>query len=230
MFNAPPPYVPPTLPMSYAAGAPPEALAAGRRAGLLMLVLGGLVLLLGFCNTVQAIIRPAAELLAQQQRLVGEQNAAQLSAEAFKALTVAVGVLTLAAGATLLGLGLGVRRGNRVATWAALIGTILLAGFLGLGTLFILVAGLQSPPLLAMAAVPAIPLALLIWQAVLLIKATRVTGQIAAAQQAYAMQYWQHQQAMAAYGGGYGYGVPQGANPTPQTAPALPPDAPPPAS
>ena len=117
-----------------------------------------------------------------------------LSASAGKAMAVIVGIITITTGAVFVALAVGVRRGGKVSTIAAIVATSLLLVFMGLMLLTFLLAGLGSPTLLAFSCLPGGAFALAIWQLIWLIGAVRNTGQLSAAQQQYQMQYWQYQQ------------------------------------
>ena len=196
-------------------------MAAGRRAGMLMLVLGGLIMLMGLFNTISSALVPAEQMVERQKKVLPSGGDLPLSAATYKSMAVVVGVATVITGAVLVGLGISVRRGSKTSTIAAIVVTSLLLLLTALMTLVFVIAGLSAPVALPLSCVPGGAMMLLIWQLIWLIGAARNTTALWAAQQQFQMQYWQYQQNMQAYSG-YGYGS------QPTAPPANPPttDAP----
>ena len=235
MSQYPPPYSPPPTHVGPYAGPAyagpygpygPDPLAPGRRAGVLMFVTGGLLLLLGACNAVQSAVLPAAQWEAQmqqQQSAMGQAGSLPVSGETIRAVSLVVGVLMLGVGGTLIGLAVGVRRGGRGATVAALVLTVGLAAVFGLLLLLSVVAGTQVPIAFVMACLFVVPAALAGLQVAWLVAAARGLSGVSAGRDQLAAQYWQYQQQMQAYaGGGYGQGGGYG-----YAAPPPPPSEPP---
>jgi hypothetical protein len=162
MSQFPSPYTPPSVSISYEP-APHTLLAGPRRTGMLMLVLGSLVVLMGACNAITALLIPASELL-QRQRAFLVNAPPMLPPEQMRHWTMAVGGATVAVGILLVILGAAVRRGNRGAIGAALGITSLLVLICGIATLVFLLGGLAEPAMLPLACFPAAPLLLMGWR------------------------------------------------------------------
>ena len=195
-------------------------LAAGRRAGTLMLVLGGLILLMGLFNTISSALTPSDVMMERQKKMLPTDGQLTVSATMYKSMAVVVGMATVITGLVFVSLALSVRRGSKTSTIAGIVVTSLLLLLTGLMTLVFVVVGLSAPAVLPLVCVPGGATMLLIWQLIWLIGAARNTTALWAAQQQYQMQYWQYQQNAQTYNG-YGYGSP------PPAAPPPPPSNPP---
>ena len=199
-------------------------LAAGRRAGTLMLVLGGLILLMGLFNTISSALTPADVMVERQKKMFPAGDQLAVSSSVYKSMAVVAGMATTITGLVLVGLALSVRRGSKTSTIAGIVVTSLLLLFTGMMTLGFLIVGLSAPTILPIICVPGGATMLLIWQLIWLIGAARNTTALWAAQQQYQMQYWQYQQNMQAHSG-YGYGAQPIAPPTPPSASESPPSS-----
>ena len=237
----PGPYTP--YPPSPYGGPPPgvygEYLSGGvapvaRRAGLLMFITGGLMMAAGACNSLSLVLTSTAQMSAnfeQQRTAIAQAGGSPPSVEAFRIMGLVMAGLMLAVGVAVVSLGVGVRRGGRGATIAALILSGLLSAGCGLLLLVALVMGLGAPPMLIAGCMLVVPTALLGLQTAWLIGAVRhrpAAGAASAgtAYQQYAAQWYQYQQAAQAYGGGYGYGAPTAAPVEPPPPEQLPPASP----
>ncbi len=202
----PSPYAPPPFPPrhGYSSG-PNDPLAAAKRAGTLMLVIGGLILLLGACNTITSLIVPPQEMFQRQTAMFhNPAGQLQMSPETYRAIALAMDFATVLIGAVFIALSVGVRRGGVGSAIAAMVldGFLILLG--GLGALVCVVVGLASPPFFAVACLPGGGFALALWLMIWLVAAARGISTAAAMQAQYAAQYWQYQQS-AQTPGGYGY-------------------------
>lgn len=221
MSQYPSPYQTPGYPPNlgyYAAS--PDLLAPARKAGNAMLAFASLTLLLGACNTISSLVTPAQQVYDRQKQMFpGSLAQMPLTADQLRQLSLGLGITTLVAALLMFALAAGVRRGSKWVTILSIVITLGLMLFVGLMMLAFLIAGLAAPAILLMALLPALPLALLIWQLVCLIRAARAASAVAIARQQYQMQYWQYQQNLQAAqsGGGYGYSTPPPASPPPQT-------------
>ncbi len=229
MSQYPQPYPPSPAPYPPYGGIPyagpyaglPDPLSAGRRAGVLMFVTGGLLLLLGVCNAGFAAVLSSAQFqaqLQQQQATMGQAGGAAMpfGGGTARALNAAFGLVMVAAGGTLVGLAVGVRRGGRRSTVAGLTLTAVIGAIVGLLLILSLLMGVQAPPMLLTACVLVIPAGLAVLQTVWLTGAVRGLSRVTAGRDQLAAQYWHYQQQMQAYagtpgyppygqGGGYGY-------------------------
>jgi hypothetical protein len=223
-YSAPQPGDPrgyPYTPMHTGASLP------ARRAGLLMMVLGGLLLLYGMCNGAATYVAPGDQFQAQLKSLPSDFPAP--SVEELRVMAIVFCVIVVLVGMFLVLMGGFVRRGSRGAIITALLGVIIGTCVLGLFTLAAFVMGFASPVAFILAIVLAIPTLLFVLILIWLIQALRTPGAAAMTAAQYQSQYMQYQQMMQQYGqGGYGYGYPP--PPPPQSPP--PPDQtnPPPSS
>ncbi len=262
MSQYPPPYPAPYPPSPYAGPPtvafgslplpPGVAAPAGRRAAVMMFVTGGLLVLVGLWDGLQAATISAAQWQAQmqqQQAAMGPAGAGmpQVSFGLVRAFSFAVAVGMVAVGGTIIGLAVGVRRGGRRSTIAGLVVTLAVGGLAAVMLLLSVLFGLQVPVAFALACLFAVPVALTAVQSTWLVAALR-RGSAAGggdAYQAYLTQYYHYQQTAHAYaaasyggqpghppsppgygqGGGYGYAAPPPQLPPPQLPPPGPPDA-----
>jgi hypothetical protein len=209
MSQYPSPYSPPSfVPTAGDAVGPQDPLAGARRAATLMLVVGGLIFLLGSCNTITSFVVSPQEIIERQRAMMhGNVGQFQLSGETSRAITIIVGAATVMIGVVFVALSVGVRRGGIGSTIAAMV----LNGFLillcGLATLMFLLAGfatgVSGPPFFAFACLTGLALAAVIWLMAWLVSAARASSNFAAMQAQYASQYWQYSQ-NALTQGGYG--------------------------
>jgi len=212
-----------------------------RRAGILLIVLGAMALLFGFCVGTVFLVVPLEQFQAQGALPPELLNGTPL--EMFRAaIFVMAGVIAFV-GIVLIVLGIFVMRGSRGAT----IGGIIVCGLAALfGALqFIngvaIVATHPSAQFMGGACLAAVPLALEALAILWLAQALRSGKQMQMSQQQYLAQMWQMQQQQQAQNQtGYGYGYGQGgygyaplqAAPAPGSVPppappASPPDGPP---
>jgi hypothetical protein len=211
----PPPYAPPQPPIDFSSYRPAgDLLGPSRRAGVLLLVLGGLVALMGTCNLAGAVYLGPEEMAEQQAQFKSMGlPPSPMDAGTQRVLSGVLAGLTLLVGMALAVNGTFVRRGSAVATTLGLVMTGGLALLLGLFVvMFALGAALVAPPMLVGACIMAVPLGLLAWAFIWLVAAARHGPRLAAAQQQYAAQYHQLQQQQLAYAQPGGYGVPYGAS------------------
>lgn len=226
MSQYPSPY---STPYPYAAGysydPTGQILAPARRAGILMLVFGGLGLVCGLCLGLVAAMVPMDELIAKSGLQLPSTAGLGMSAEQLlRGLYIVVAVLSVIASLMFLVLGVFVMRGSGGAIITSLVLCILVILALGLN---LLGSGFQlmmspGPAELLGAAFILIPMSLQVLLLVWLIQAMRAATQLKALQMQYQAQYWQYQQQQQMYGQQGGYAAP----PPPAAAP--PPDERPP--
>ena len=242
MSQYPPPSPPPQQPyFGYPPPRPPspeELLAPARRAGILMIVTGVLCVACGLCTAYQARnFDPGAANLPPEVARQMEQQMTLFETQtgmSFQKAMAAVGIVPLAVGAVIGGMGFFVRGGSFgwIIAASVLVGMLLLGA--GLILLIGLIQGLSAGPAFALAAtcVYGVPFLLLALLLVWLIQAARASSRVALAKQQYQAQVWHYQQYQQAYlqqspqaqqpsSTGMGYH-----NPAPPPAP--PPAAPPP--
>ncbi len=242
MSQYPSPYLPPNVMPQYGAP-PPDLLKPGRRASVLMFVLGGLLTAVCLLDTVSTLATPTSEFAKQMQEMPGASQQLKFTAGQLKAVAIGMESLCILVGLSFAALGMGVRRGGKVSTIAAIVLTVVALAVLGIMLLAGVVFSLQNPLGVGMVCVLLIPTAILIWLGIWLIPAARALSGMSLAQQQYQAQYWQYQQNMQAYhqqqAPPTGYptqayptqghppqGYPQAAAP-PQAQPPQPPPAPP---
>ena len=174
----------------------------------MMFIFGGLFLMLGTCESINAFSGNLNQVMTQEQSFLrGSSNGQSLpiNTDQLKTSMILFAAMFLIAGLGYILLAVGVRRGGKTSTILATILTGLIAAGVALMMLATLVASLAMPVLLALACVMLIPAGLLVPLMTWLIKAMRAQPHLASAQQQYMAQYWQYQQNMQAYSGGYGY-------------------------
>lgn len=200
------------------------ALAPARRAGVMMIVLGSLMLLLGLCGGIGLFVDDQM-MLEQMQKLgvdLGENPTATLEQYRLESMISSIRVLVL--GLPMLILGISVRSGRSGPVMGGIIVTVLaLVLIVGADVVIALMQSRQNPVALVGLCTAVIPLVLFSLQLVWLIQARRAGATIQAMQ--YQHQYWQYaqQQQQQAYGQA-GYLNPT--YPSPTTNPP-PPAAPP---
>jgi hypothetical protein len=91
-----------------------------------MFILGGLLLLLGSCDIIQAIVTPAELSLQRAQQMQSMPQGFNLTPMEFKTLIIVIAAIFMAVGATFVTLAIGVRRGGKISTIITLVGTLTL--------------------------------------------------------------------------------------------------------
>src|SRR5262249_13476572 len=132
-------------------------LAPSRRAGLMMILMGSLMLLSSLCCGV--VLLAPVELMQQQLNVMQQQTNQTLSIEMIRIGAIVTGLFLAGCGLPLIVLGTFVRRGSSGATIAGIVITcivILLSAFMTVGSRMMIV-----------------PLALFVLQLIWLIKALR---------------------------------------------------------
>src|SRR5262245_964260 len=187
------------------------ARAPARRAGVLMIIIGGLLTLLGMCAG-STLFFPE-HMIRQQIEIMPPSPDGQLTVPQMRKQALVSVIVSAVSGVVLIALGLFVRRGSKGAIITGIVLTSLAVLQFGLGTLGFLALAAGAPIMILMACFAAIPLALFILLLVWLIQSLRGSSDLQRMQAMYQQQYWQYQQQQQMYGqGGYGY----------QTAPAPP--------
>jgi hypothetical protein len=222
----PSPYIPPPYSGGvdyYSGGGDPRG--PFRRAGILLIVLGSIGFLFGFCLGATLAAVSFEQVMAQSGMSAESLNG--MTPEAAKtAMLVIMGLIALL-GLVMLLLGVFVCRSSR----AAAVGGLIVSGLAtALGALWMLSALLAAVthPLPQMAAglcMLAIPMVLLILTMIFLVQALRASRNPQLSHQQYMAQMWQMQQQAAQNQAGYGYGYGQ---PGYGYAPPAPPQVPPP--
>ena len=233
MTQYPSPYQPPPPPGFYDYYRPYHGeLGAARRAGVLLIILGALGMLFGFCvgavmwsgtgdQVIQQLVhQPGVTFPTPPEGMTIEQVLRI-------GMTVFGGVCALA-GLLMLILGLFVRRGSR----GAMVTSIILLGILSLLMAVQIVSAVVQGTSQGMISgcVGIFIVGTFVLTMVWLFQGLRTQGQARFQQQQYQAQYLYHQQQQQAYGqAGYGYGPPPpGASPLPQPQPPPPQPEPPP--
>jgi hypothetical protein len=211
-------YPPPPPPYGYGydpyAQPPGDPLAPAKRAGLMMFLLGGLLLLCGVCVGTFAMTVPMEQFI-KESGVVLPQTPPGVSVEELMQLGyVTIGVGSLIAGGLLVLLGIFVRKGGTGAAVTSIILVSLLLLVCGIFLLASLVQMGRQPGSSAGVCVMMIPAALLLVTLITLVQAAKAGPQLAAMQQQRQFQMWQYQQQQQAYQQG-GYAMPQ----PPPTAP-----------
>jgi hypothetical protein len=225
----PSPYYPPSVQPPYVPYAgPADVLAPARRASTMMFILGGLITMLGLCETIQAFFAHMDQIMQQERQMLGDSSSAQampMTADQLKIFLIFFSAMFIVTGVAYILLAVGVRRGGKNSTILATILTGLILAGLALMILLMLVASLQAPAAIGFVCLMLIPTGLLVPLVIWLIGALRALPHLASAQQQYLAQYWHYQQNMQAYSG-YGYaGQVQQPNPPTSSTLAPPPSA-----
>ncbi len=224
MSQYPSPYSPPPSYLSqFGYYAPPQLdlLAPAKRAGLLMMILGGLGVAIGLCMAGAGRIMQSTTMPPEVQSQI-QQLETQSGVSFFTVVAISGGILLLFA-ITMIVLGVFVRQGKMMAIILSIIATSILTLLLGIAVLGGLIsAAQQGPQVIIGVCFWGVPLSLSILQLFWLISAARSSPRAAALQQQYQSQYWQYQQNMHAYqNSGYGYpGQPPAAGAPPQLPPS----------
>jgi hypothetical protein len=191
----PNPYNAPQPPVGYGGGSPygygdpsVQALAPCRRAGVLMVVYGVLIILGGAALMALSVMAPdhVIEQVIQQQRAT-MNSSIELTVELVRSVYMGMGVVIAALGVLYLILAVFVRRGGRGATVTGIVFTILVTLFTGCNAFAALGHGAEG--LLSL-----IPLALTVWLLIWLFQANSAAGQWQNWKNQYAGQYYQYQQ------------------------------------
>lgn len=191
-----------------------DALAPARRASTMLYVLGGLILLPGFCCFAMGFALPA--MMAQQPAVFSEVRASGMPAETVQTTLMVAAGAALFVGVLMIVLGRFVRRGGMGAAVTASVLVVLVFLYLVVNGLSIVLMSGKLPPAqvvlgLAMTVLGLVVFGMLI---VWLIQAAMAAPRVAMMQIQYQQQYWQYQQQQHAYQAGYP------APPPPPVAPA----------
>jgi hypothetical protein len=229
MSQYPSPYSPP--PQAYASNYAyfnaPDPRGPARRASVMMIVLGSLLLVLGLCVVgVGQMMRstPLPAELASQVQQIESQTGVTLAG-----IMAVAGVVMVVFSLLMIALGIWVRGGGLVAAVLSIIATSVALLMLSFVVLFGTIGALQrgNPQAFVQIFIWGIAWVLFLVQLILLISAARASGRVAVSQQQLHAQYWQYQQNMQAYGGGGGYHAPMAPPPAPPNMPATPASQPP---
>ncbi len=202
-----PPYVPPPQPdygydFRYYQPQQQDPLTPARRAGLMMFVLGGLIILPSFCCGAMGLALPA--LMAQQPGVFSEMSAAGLTPEAIQVTLVVAAGVALFAGVIMIVLGRFVRSGAMGAIVTAIVLATLLALYLLLNTVGILViSGMPPAQRVLGMVISVLGLGLIGLLIVWLIQAAKSAPRIGMMKSQYQQQLWQYQQQQQMYQAGY---------------------------
>jgi len=195
MSQYPSPYQPPTFDYRSYMPAAPDLLAPARRAGTMMFVIGGLILLLGGCIAAMSRALPGLPMQAEQEQVMTNlEQTTHLARETFFAI---VGIAIMVPGALMIFLGFFVRRGGLWSSVLSIILTVLLLLWFVLNVVGGIATGSGNPAgmmcfgLIAVAALGPLLAAQF--------AAARAAPKITVASQQYAMQYYQYMQNMQAY-------------------------------
>jgi len=184
--------MPPVHPMMYAQAQMQGASWKFQRAGVMLMITGGLMALCGLgCGGMG--LMPMDQVLSSPQ--MDPQIAAMVTPEFLKALFFGVAAGAIVYAVLAIVLGINVRRGSKGATITAIIITSLLLAYQVvnvLGGLFQI--GRLGAQGVLVECVLIVPLAVCVWQLVWLIGALRSAPTLAAMQGQMQMQYWQMMQ------------------------------------
>ncbi len=229
MSQYPSPYSPPPVPPNYGYDfnyyqPQRDVLAPSRRAGMLLYVVGGLILLPSLCCGAMGLALPA--IMAQEPALFSEVSASGMSPEGLQTTLMIGGGVMLLLGVVMIILGRFVRRGSMGAAVTGSVLAVLVFLYLVLNGLGILVMSGKLPPAQMVLGLAMTVLGLVIFGMlfVWLIQAAMAAPRIAMMQSQYQQQYWQYQQQQQMYQPGYA--APPAAGET--TNPSIPPPPTPP--
>lgn len=203
-----PQYAPTNAPFAYLLG-------PAKRAGLLLIILGSLIIVYAACNGASTAMMSTEDVQKFQQTFAGGETTPMFSASATKTAGVIFSSIALLVGFALLTSGIFVRKGGSTATIFALALNSLLLLVAGLFLLMSIVAALASPVFLIATCIVLVAVSLLGLSEFWLIQALKVPAQIAAAQQQYQMQLWHYQQQAQQYAAGYQWSYAQQQSPPP---------------
>lgn len=178
------------------------ALVPARRAGLLMIILGFLMLACAMCCG--GVLLAPRPMLDQALTQAASGQAATLTPDEFRMASMVSMVVLIGLGLPMVILGMLVRRGGSGSIIAAIVLSVILLILIGLQ---ILASGVQGggANIIAGACIMILPASLVSLQLVWLAQAMRARGAITAMQMQYQQQYWQYgqQQQQQMYGQGY---------------------------
>jgi hypothetical protein len=235
MSQYPSPYQPPGPPPNpYGPYSPPQpdAFAAARRAGLLQLIMGGIVVAGSVCCIGVGALLP--RMLSEHPELLRDMpQVPGMTPEIMRFQLIGMGVLALLLAMVLITLGSFVRRGSKGATVASIVLVILSMLYLLLQAAGALMIGRGQG--VAGACMLVIPLSLFSLLLTWLIQAMRSSSDIEAMRNQYAQQYWQsayqqqlyRQSGPSGQSGGQSAIPPHAGFPPPPTPPPPPPPPPP---
>lgn len=168
------------------------ALAPARRAGVMMIVLGSLMLTGGLCCSSAFLVPP--EQIAPQLQQISEQTGQEVTIEQVR-LQIAITIAVLAGlGLPMIILGILVRSGGSGRLIAAIILTTILI-LLGLVSIVSgLLSGQRPEQIIGSACIGLVPMLLFGLQLTWLIQALRSGARMQAMQSQYQQQYWQYAQ------------------------------------
>lgn len=164
---------PPQYPPYYGMPWPtPDTNARGRRAAILLFVIGGLIAVYSTCNGISALLS-TPQMLSENPFMSNQQL--PVSPQSMRTMTVVASCIMLGYGISLISCGVGVRVGRRGPTIAALVFSGIGVLVLGMFLLLSVIAALMNPILALFACVVVVPLALLILQIVWLFQALQAS-------------------------------------------------------
>lgn len=225
--------MPPPFPTDYHWSPGPNPVAPARRAGVLLIIIGSMSVLFGFCVGAVFMIVPIEQLLAQGGLPPEAMNG--VSPQQMKVQMMVMSVVLLILGAVGIAIGTVVRRGSRGAIIAGIVlsGIVVLFGALQVLGGVLMAALHPNPATMLGVCMITVPLALLLLAIVWLVQALRGANQAMVMQQQYMAQLWQSQQQQGYYAPpGYGYAQPPppppayAAPPVPPAQPWMPPAGP----
>lgn len=204
MSQPPFPYSPQQFPPDFSQyQAAPDPLAPARRAGVMLLIVGALMIALGTCGGMVGFMIPLDQLnqvIAQSHVDTAQFPPGMAPAEFMRDALIGAAVLCVPLGIVTIVAGLFTRRSAR---WAIISGIVLCALpllYLVFSMLTALARGTMNPQMLVSSlCMICIPAALLTLTLIWLIAALRRFPGIQYAQQQYQWQMWQYQQQQAAY-------------------------------
>jgi hypothetical protein len=217
--------MPQVHPMMYAQAQMQGASWKFSRAGMMLMITGGLMGLCGIGCAAMGLM-PMDQVLANAQ--LDPQMAAMMTPELLKAIFFGLGAGGVLYAVLAIILGIMVRRGSKGATITAIVITSLVVAYLVINFLAGLFQISKLGPQGAMGeCIIVVPLAVCVWQLVWLISAVKSGPSLAAAQGQMQMQYWQmmqmqqqqYQQMMAAQQQGQGQQNSEVRSPKPEERP-----------
>jgi hypothetical protein len=194
-YPPPSPYQPPQQPSptTFDYYQPADVLGPARRAGGMMFVLAGVMLLGAFCCGGFGAMLP--QVLAQNPSTFAglQEQVPELTPDMLRIAMIAAAVVAGVAAIAMVALGVFVRRGSKVAVVLSMVLSILMLGYLLLSAVSSLVMHRQ-PPLETVTGlcVMAIPIVLLGVLILFLYQAIGSSDRAAAAREQYMQQYWQY--------------------------------------
>jgi hypothetical protein len=200
-----------------------QLLAPARRAGLMMIIVGALLMACSLCLGIFARVGPVNEVISRSGIDLSQATAElkMTPEELVRAVYTGMAVASLVVGVVFLLLGIFVRRGGMGSIVTSIIFSVLAALILVVQVLagLVNVARAPGPTSISGLLVSLAFFGLFGLNLLFLFQAARASGSIRDARMHYQMQMWQYHQQMQMYGQA-GYGYPQ--------APMQPPPPPPP--